>query len=93
MSMWEALKQVEARYDELTRMLSDPSVAADPRKLRDLSRERSRLEQTIRKLEAHRRLERTIADDRSAAASGDPELAELARAELPELEAKVLLPP
>jgi len=36
--------------------------------------------------EAYKRLQRTLADDRDAVASGDPELAEMARAELLELE-------
>ncbi len=88
MSMWEALKKVEARFAELDTLLANPAVASDPRKLRDLSRERSRLEETIRTLEDYRRVERTVRDDEEAVASGDPELAELARAELPELEAR-----
>jgi len=89
MSMWEAIKRLEARYGELTQLLSDASVTGDHRRLRDLSRERSRLEDTMRALEDYRRLERTIHDDEAAAASGDAELAELAKAELPELKAKL----
>jgi protein subunit release factor A len=86
--MWDALKNVEDRFQELTRLLSDPAVASDPRKLRDLSKERAQLEPTIRTLEGYRAVDRTLADDRAAIDSGDPELAELARAEMPELEAK-----
>src|SRR2546427_791221 len=77
MSMWEAIKRLEARYGELTQLLSDASVTGDHRRLRDLSRERSRLEDTMRALEDYRRLERTIHDDEAAAASGDAELAQL----------------
>jgi peptide chain release factor 1 len=83
--MWEALKKVEARYAELTEQLSDPAVAADPRRLRDLSKERAALDETIRTLADYRKVERTIADDEAAVASGDAELAELADAELPGL--------
>ena len=86
--MWGALKNVEDRFDELTRLLSDPAVASDPRKLRDLSKERSQLESTMRTLEDYRRVERTLEDDQTAIDSGDAELAELARAEMPELEAR-----
>ena len=86
--MWDALKNIEERFQELTRLLSDPGVASDPRKLRDLSKERAQLEPTIRTLEGYRAVDRTLADDRAAIDSGDPELAELARAEMPELEAK-----
>ncbi len=85
--MWDALKKVEVRFDELTTQLSDPAVAADPRRLRDLSKERAALEPTIQAIHEFRRIETTIADDEAAAASGDAELAELAKAELPELTA------
>ena len=83
--MWEALKNIEARYDELTTQLSDPQVASDLKRMRDFSRERSRLEETIRTLADYRRIERTVLDDEAAIASGDAELAELAEAELPGL--------
>ncbi len=85
----EALRRVEDRFDELGRLLSDRDVIRDPRKLRDLARERSRLEQTVRASAEYRRLATTLADDEAAAASGDPELAELAQAELPELRTKL----
>ena len=58
--MWDALAKVVARFEELDRQLSDPAVAADPRRLRDLARERSQTEPTIRALAEHRRLEKTV---------------------------------
>ncbi len=84
----QALARVEARFAELDRLLAEPDVARDPRKLRDLSRERSRLARTVDVSAEFRRLQKSIADDREAVASGDAELAELAQAELPELEAR-----
>jgi peptide chain release factor 1 len=86
--MWDALRKVEARFDEITGLLGTPEVASDPRRLRDLSRERSRLEATMRTLADYRRIESTIRDDEAAIASGDLELAEFAKAELPDLRAK-----
>jgi peptide chain release factor 1 len=87
--MWDALKNVEDRFQELTRLLSDPAVASDPRKLRDLSKERAQIEPTIRTLDRYRKIDRTLQDDRAAVASGDAELSELARAEMPELETQL----
>jgi peptide chain release factor 1 len=87
-TLLQALARVEARFAELDRLLAEPDVARDPRKLRDLARERSRLARTVEVSEAYKRLQHTLADDRVAIASGDPDLAELARAELPELEAR-----
>src|SRR3989454_7313159 len=84
--MWDALKKVEERYAELTRLLGTVEVTSDPRKVRDIAKERASLELTIRTIENHRKLSRIVEDDERAIASGDPELAELARAELPELK-------
>ena len=83
-----ALKRVEERFTELDRLLAQPDVARDPKKLRDLSRERARLARTVEAAGEYHRLQQTIADDQSAIASGDAELSELAQAELPELEAR-----
>jgi len=87
--MWDALKKAEARYAELTELLGRPEVASDSRKLRDLSRERAALQSTIDALARHRKIAATVADDEHAVASGDPELAELAQAELPELKTQL----
>ena len=87
-TLQQALARVEARFAELDRLLAEPDVARDPKRLRDLSRERSRLARTVETSEQYKRLQKTLADDRAAVASGDAELAELAQAELPELEAR-----
>ena len=84
--MWDALKKVEQRFTDLTTLLGTPEVAGNPRQLRELSKERSRLEGTVRAMEDYRRVGLTIADDEAAIASGDAELAELAKAELTELK-------
>ena len=87
--MWDALKKVEARFAEIDQLLASPEVSSDPRKLRDLSKERARLDVTMRTLAEYRRVEQTVKDDEAAIASGDAELAELANAELPELRARM----
>ncbi len=84
----KALARVEARFAELDRLLAEPDVARDPKRLRDLARERARLSRTVAASAEFRRLQQTIADDRAAIAMGDADLAELARAELPGLEAR-----
>ncbi|MBI5709474.1 MAG: peptide chain release factor 1 [Candidatus Eisenbacteria bacterium] len=83
--MWDALKKVAERHAELERLLGDPEVTRDPKRLRDVARERAALEPTMKALGEYRRVSATIADDEQAVASGDAELAEMARAELPEL--------
>jgi peptide chain release factor 1 len=89
MSMWDALRKVEERHAELGRLLADPEVTRDPRRLRDLAKERAALDQTMAALADYRRAEATLRDDEAALASGDTELADLARTELPELKTRL----
>src|SRR5258705_1566908 len=89
MSMWDALKKVEARFAEIDQLLATPEVGSDPRRLRDLSKERATTEPPIRACSEYRRIAQTVKDDEAAVASGDPELAELANAELPELRERL----
>jgi peptide chain release factor 1 len=45
--MRERLRDIEERYEELTRELSDPEVSADPSRLRDLGRRHAELEEVV----------------------------------------------
>lgn len=82
----EKLDSLSRRFDELETMLCDPEILADPARLRALNKERVDIEPTVRAFERYRSLEATIADDR--AALSDPELRQLAEAELKEHEAE-----
>ncbi len=88
MSLHEALARVEARFQELTDALSDPAVLGNPASLRKTAKERSSLETLIASARELRSVESQIADDAAILRSGDPDLAELAQAELPELRAR-----
>lgn len=46
--VFEKLQSIEERYEALNRLLSDPEVIEDPKKLRDYSKEQSELEETVR---------------------------------------------
>ena len=87
-TLWLALQRVEERFAELDRLLAEPDVVRDSRKLRDLSRERARLARTVEVGGELRRLQQVILDDQAVIASGDSELAELALTELPDLESR-----
>ncbi|MCC6559137.1 MAG: peptide chain release factor 1 [Polyangiaceae bacterium] len=78
------LEAVARRFQELEHLLCSPAVLADPNALQKLNRERSDLEPVVAAFARLRDVERRIADDREAL--GDPELSELAQAELPGLE-------
>ena len=80
--MFDRLRELDRRYDELTQMLGDPAVATDPDKLLEYGRERAEIEDVVVAYRDLKALDGQIADAEAMAADSDPELAELAREEL-----------
>ncbi|MBK6513052.1 MAG: peptide chain release factor 1 [Polyangiaceae bacterium] len=78
------LEAVQRRYAELEHLLCSQDVLTDHAQLSKLNRERSELEPVVAAFGRLTGVERQIEEDRQALS--DPELAELAREELPELE-------
>jgi len=87
--MFDRLAEIERRFDELERLVVDPAVIADRRAFATLSRERAQLEETVRIFRERRRLDAELSEHRALLGDGDPELRELARAEIPALEARL----
>lgn len=78
---------IERRYEELNQLMAEPAVAADPLRLAELAREQAELEEIVGVYRAYRAAEAELADARLLTEDGaDPELAELARAEIERLE-------
>jgi peptide chain release factor 1 len=88
--MLSKLDAVAEKYDELTRLLSDPVVAADHQKYQKYSRERSEIEDVVNHYRAYRNLLRQIgeAEEITRDKQADPELQAMAEAELRELRPK-----
>jgi len=84
------LDELDEQYDQLTAQLADPAVAADHRQVRALSIKRAAIEPVVSQYRAYRRAQAQIEEMEALLAEGDAELAELARAELPELWAKAV---
>jgi peptide chain release factor 1 len=84
----DRVRELRARARGLEERLADPGLARQPGELAKLGKELADLRPV---LEVGRRYEETLAalaDARSLLSDADPELAELARSELPELEAR-----
>lgn len=75
------------RYNELTEKLSAPDIASDIKKMTELSKEQSHLLPIVDKANEYSTLLQDIKDNREMV--NDPEMAELAKEELRELEPKV----
>ena len=96
------LRAVAARYDELSRLVSDPAVQADQPTYRTHAKALAEAEPLVESLREYEKIERELAEAREVAASGDAELRALAEDEMPGLQrrltdieeqAKVLLIP
>lgn len=77
------------RYNELTEKLSAPDIASDIKKMTELSKEQSHLLPIVEKANEYSTLLQDIKDNREMV--NDPEMAEMAKEELRELEPKVSL--
>jgi peptide chain release factor 1 len=90
--MLDKLVSIEARYDELERLMSDPAVLSDYSRIADYGKERTSLTEIV---EAYREYKRQMAqlDDARAMrdAESDPDMLALAEDEIAELE--VSIPP
>ena len=76
------LAEAEERFEAVNLRLGDPQVARDPTRLKDLGRERSRLEPVVQAAAELRTVARELAGARQLAAeAGDPELRTMARDE------------
>ena len=86
----ERATPVRERIAEIDQLLSDPAVAANPNKLRDLGQERSQVEPAVRFAEELDALVHSITESREIIESGDDaDLVELAEAEIEEAEGKL----
>ena len=85
----EKLKSVEARYEELTRLISDSAVQADPPTYRTHAKALSDLEPLVERYREYQQVARELADAREMAASGDADLQALADDEIKGLDAQL----
>lgn len=77
------------RAADLEAELANPAVYSDQRRAGDLARELQRLKKLFGDYEAWHAVQKQIAESRELAASGDAEIAELAKGELDDLQRKL----
>jgi len=85
----DKLDEIENKYDELTRLLSDPEIFSDYTRSQKYSKERSDLEEVVKKIKEYKKTLNDMQDAEEILSSGgDDGLKELAIAELAELKEK-----
>lgn len=87
MELDRRIEELRARRAEVETALSSPAVAKDPEQLREMGREHAQLASILDVADARERVGRRLDEDREILRSEtDPDLRELARAEIHELE-------
>jgi peptide chain release factor 1 len=87
--MKEQIDQILSKFDELTGQLTDESILSDPKRYQAVAKERAELEKVVVVAKELGDAYRTLEDNQAViAANEDPEIVELARSELEELEEK-----
>ncbi len=83
----EKLQPFIDRYNEITKQLSTPEIASDIKKMTELSKEQSNMEELVKKAKEY--IEISEAIDENKQMLGDEEFGELAKEELSTLEPKL----
>ncbi|MBM3251790.1 MAG: peptide chain release factor 1 [Candidatus Omnitrophica bacterium] len=88
--MFKNLNEVEARYEELEKLISDPKVISDRNQYQKLTKELSRISEVVKNYREFNKVVSEIAEleHLSAAKDQDKELKELAKSELVSLKEK-----
>ena len=84
--MLEGLDLLEGRYDELTRLMSDPDTARNYEKIAEYAKERSELRESVEVYRDYRAVLDGIEEANEMLRDEDPEIREMAQDELQTLE-------
>jgi peptide chain release factor 1 len=83
----DKLQEIEQRFERLTADLSNPEVIGDRPRFSQVAKERAQLEPLVETFREYQRARKELEETR--AALDDPELRELAKADLPDHEKRV----
>jgi len=88
--MFDRMEKIVARYDELTNLLADPAVINQQDRYRDLSKEHFELTPLVQSYQRYKKAKSDFENLKTLAGStGDPEMRDLAQAELGDAETKL----
>jgi len=88
--MFASLENVVDRFREVEGLLSDPTVVSDQKRYRSLTKEHADLSSVVTVYHKYKQVCSDIEGNRELLQDSDPDMKELAKAELPELEEEQL---
>src|SRR5581483_4865723 len=86
--MFDKLTATEQQYERLTALLGTPEVQSDPSEYRKHAKALAEIEPLVERFREYRAVTRDIQEAEELAASGDPDLKDLAQQELKSLAAR-----
>ncbi|MEF2232295.1 MAG: peptide chain release factor 1 [Pseudodesulfovibrio sp.] len=96
--MFGKLEEIEAKYDKLEQELAQPGIFNDQDRYKKVSKAHADLGDVVMVFREHKQLAKDLADNREMLADSDPDIREMAKAEievleerLPELEEKLMI--
>ena len=87
--MFDQLENIESRYLELEKALSDPAIIANHKEYQRLAKEHSDLTPCIQTLRKHQELSARLEENRELLDDSDPEIRELAKEDSGELQKQI----
>ena len=87
--MFDRLEQTEARYEDLSRQLSDPNIVSDQENYRKVAKAHRDLEETVEKFREFRKTREAMEGARAMLAESDADMKAMAQEELSELEPRL----
>ncbi len=85
----ERLDQIEERYVEISKLMADPKVATDIKKVTELAKEYSHLEKIVKTYREYKKCLSQIEELKIMIKDSDPEIKEMAEFELEENQNKI----
>ncbi len=87
--MQEKLQEIEARFDEIEGLISDPEIMKNQSRYRELLQEHAHLKEIVEEFRRYKRLSAELGDAKSMIETEkDPEMREMAKQEIKNLEEK-----
>ncbi len=87
--MFQRIKDIEKRYEELERLLSDPAVIANRAEYQKLAKEHADLTPLIEAFRDYEKTGRQLEEAQQMQREGDEEFRELAKEEIPPLKERI----
>lgn len=88
-SMLDRLLSMENRFEELGHMLMDPDIGSDIKKMTEVTKEQASLQTAFDLFQEYKAIQSGIDDAKELMKENDPEIKEMAKMELEELEEKL----